>query len=150
LKYIVVKSLFFTHPSLHKIQFGGSTPKFTLTKLTYLLIISLLTAIPSCNPQPAYAETGIASFYGNGEKLNKHTANGEVFDPDKLTCATYNYPFNTYLKVTNLSNDKSVIVRVNDRGPNKRLNRVIDLSRGAFEKIAPLHRGIINIRISEL
>lgn len=76
---------------------------------------------------PCWAETGIASYYGNGEKLNKYTANGEVFDPTQMTCATYNYPFNTWLKVTNLTNGKEIIVRVNDRGPNKRLGRVIDL-----------------------
>ena len=99
------------------------------------------------NTVACYAETGIASYYGNGEKLNKHTANKEVFNPNILTCATYNYPFNTMLKVTNMSNGKSVIVRVNDRGPNKRLGRVIDLTISAFRKIASLDNGLITVRI---
>lgn len=97
----------------------------------------------------AFAETGIASLYGNGEPLNIHTANKEVFDPKAMTCATYNYPFNTMLKVTNLKNNKFVIVRVNDRGPNKRLGRVIDLSRGAFQRIAKLDEGIIEVKIEK-
>jgi rare lipoprotein A len=95
----------------------------------------------------AFAETGIASLYGNGEKLNKHTANREVFNPKAMTCATYNYPFNTLLKVTNLKNNKFVIVRVNDRGPNKRLGRVIDLTVGAFKKIAVVDKGLITVKI---
>ncbi len=98
-------------------------------------------------PSYAYAETGTASFYGNGEPLNKHTANGEVFDPSKMTAATYIYPFNTILKVMNIENGKSVIVRVNDRGPNKRLNRVIDLTRDAFKQIASLSKGIVTVKV---
>ena len=95
----------------------------------------------------AWAEVGIASYYGNGEKLNRCTANGEVFDPTAMTCATYAWPFNTVLKVTNTDNGKSVIVRVNDRGPNKRLGRIIDLSREAFKKIAPLSKGVVYVKI---
>ena len=92
----------------------------------------------------------IASWYGGGEKLNKHTANGEVFTPEKMTCASWHYPFDTLLKVTNLSNGKSVVVRVNDRGPNKRLGRAIDLSREAFRKIANLNQGLIEVKIEQL
>ena len=89
-----------------------------------------------------------ASWYGGGEKLNKHTANGEVFNPNSLTCASWDYSFNTLLKVTNLENNKSVIVRVNDKGPNKRfINRKIDLTKKAFAQIADLNRGIINVKI---
>ena len=95
-----------------------------------------------------FADT--ASFYGNGEKLNKHTANGEVFNPNDLTCATYAYDFGTKLRVTNLANRNSVIVRVNDRGPNKRLNRLIDLSRRAFEEISELRKGLIEVKVEEL
>lgn len=97
-----------------------------------------------------HAEEGIASFYGNGEKLNKHTANGEVFDSSTMTCATYNYEFGTILKVTNLENKKSVIVIVNDRGPNKRLGRVIDLTRDSFKRIANLREGLIRVKVEKV
>ena len=111
----------------------------------FLLLVGFFIIL-SC--QPAFAET--ASFYGNGEKLNKYTANGEVFDPAKLTCATYNYPFNTILKVTNLENGKVVYVKVNDKGPAKRLGRAIDLTREAFSRIASLKEGLIEVKIERI
>ena len=117
-----------------------NTLKIALWALSLLLCVS--TSL--------WAETGVASFYGNGEKLNKHTANGEVFNPEAMTCASYAYPMGTKLKVTNLKNGKSVIVRKNDLGPNKRLNRLIDLSKGAFQEIADLKDGLIQINVEEL
>ena len=90
---------------------------------------------------------GLASWYGGGEKLNKYTASGEVFDPEALTCAIWNPPFGTYLRVTNPVNGYSVLVRVNDRGPALRLNRLIDLSRRAFSEIAPLKKGLIKVEV---
>ena len=90
---------------------------------------------------------GFTSWYGGGEKLNKHTSSGEVFDPEGLTCASWNYPFNTYLKVTRIATGKFVIVRVNDRGPKKSLGRILDLSRRAFSELAPLDVGLIKVRV---
>lgn len=57
---------------------------------------------------------GVASWYGGGEPLNEYTASGEPFEPSLLTCASWDYEFGTLLKVTNLENGLSVIVRVND------------------------------------
>jgi len=99
---------------------------------------------------PVTASTGggtIASWYGGGEKLNKHTASGEVFNPQALTCASWDYHFGTRLKVTNAKNNKTVVVRVNDRGPNKRLGRAIDLTKGAFSKIADPKQGLALVKI---
>ncbi len=90
---------------------------------------------------------GTASWYGGGEKLNKYTASGEVFDPETLTCAIWDTPFGTYLRVTNLDNGYSVLVKVDDRGPAKRLGRLIDLSRRAFSEIAPLKEGLIRVKV---
>ena len=90
---------------------------------------------------------GLASWYGGGEKLNKYTASGEVFDPDGLTCAIWEIPFGTYLQITNLGNGHSVLVKVNDRGPARRLGRLIDLTRRAFSEIAPLKEGPIRVRV---
>ena len=101
---------------------------------------------------------GQASYYG--KKWNgRTTANMEIFDCTKLTCASPELPFNTKIKVTNLDNNKSVIVRVNDRGPFKmdkeggvvrplepHPKRVLDLSRKSFRKIGDLEKGILNIK----
>jgi len=90
---------------------------------------------------------GLASWYGGGEKLNKYTASGEVFDPEALTCAIWDWPLGTYLKVTNLASGYEVIVRVNDRGPARRLGRLIDLTRHAFSEIADPRLGLIKVKV---
>lgn len=79
------------------------------------------------------ATTGVASYYHN--KFNgRKTASGEVFSNNKLTAAHRIYPFGTYLKVTNVANGKSVVVKVNDRGPFTK-GKELDLSRKAFMDI---------------
>lgn len=94
---------------------------------------------------------GIASWYSKADDyINKHTANGEVFNDRAMTCASWYHPFGTKLKVTNLQNGKSVVCRVNDRGPNKRLKREIDLTIGAFKKIASAERGLIRVSVIKL
>ena len=90
---------------------------------------------------------GLASWYGGGEKLNKYTASGDVFDPNGLTCAIWDIPFGTYLRVTSLDTGYSILVRVNDRGPARRLGRLVDLSRRAFSEIAPLKEGLIKVKV---
>jgi len=91
---------------------------------------------------------GFASFYGQ-EFAGQPTANGEIFDPSGLTAAHKEYPFNTILKVTNLKNKKSVIVRVNDRGPFV-AGRTLDLSRGAAAQIGMIIDGVVKVRIEVL
>ena len=79
------------------------------------------------------ATTGVASYYHN--KFNgRKTASGEVFSNNKLTAAHRTYPFGTYLKVTNVANGKSVLVKVNDRGPFTK-GKELDLSRKAYMDI---------------
>lgn len=78
------------------------------------------------------------------------TASGEKFDDNGLTCAMRSRDFGKYYKVTNIANGKSVIVKHNDFGPNKKLwkrGRIIDLSEGAFRKIADVKVGIIQVKI---
>ena len=81
--------------------------------------------------QPDYDETGIASWYGP-TFYGKHTADGEIYDGDALTAAHRTLPMPVNVRVTNLENGKSIVVRVNDRGPYAR-GRIIDLSRRAAE-----------------
>ena len=72
----------------------------------------------------------------------------EIFDDAKLTCAMWDVPFNTILKVTNLENNKYIYVRVNDRGPARRLvekGRIVDLTREAFSRIAHIKKGLIHV-----
>lgn len=100
--------------------------------------------LPASNP----LRTGIASWYSETDPfINKHTANGEVFDDSKMTCASWDYAFGTLLKVTNLKNGKSVVCRVNDRGPSKRLNRMVDLSKAAFKKIENPGKGLTRVKM---
>ena len=81
--------------------------------------------------QPDYDETGIASWYGP-TFYGKHTANGEMYDGNALTAAHRTLPMPVNVRVTNLDNGKSMVVRVNDRGPYAK-GRIIDLSRHAAE-----------------
>lgn len=91
---------------------------------------------------------GKASFYGDTFH-GRTTASGDVFDASGLTAAHRSYPFGTWLKVTNLENSKSVTVRVNDRGPYAGDDRIIDLSKAAFESISALSRGVITVAIEK-
>ena len=101
------------------------------------------------------ATHGTASWYST-ESCQREgtsgtvTASGEAYDEDALTCASWDYPFGTMLLVLNRDNNKSVIVRVTDRGPSKRLvkrGRIIDLSKGAFSRIAELDQGVIRVTV---
>lgn len=92
-----------------------------------------------------HTESGMASYYGN-EFQSRKTANGEIFDQAKMTAAHRTLPFGTRLKVTNTRNSKSVVVRVNDRGPFVK-GRIVDLSSSAFRHIAGLNEGVVPARI---
>lgn len=83
---------------------------------------------------------GDASYYANFFQ-GRRTANGERYDARKLTAASRTLPFGTRLRVTRLDNGKSVIVRINDRGPFGRRRRILDLSRAAAKKLDMLRVG---------
>ena len=92
-----------------------------------------------------FTEQGIASWYGN--KFHGHlTSNGEYYDMYSMTAAHKHLPLPSYVEVTNLNNDKSVIVRVNDRGPFHP-NRVIDLSFAAAYKLDMLDQGTAPVQV---
>ncbi|AFY55217.1 rare lipoprotein A [Rivularia sp. PCC 7116] len=91
---------------------------------------------------------GIASFYG-AYFAGRKTASGERFNPSRMTAAHKTLPFGTRVRVTNMRNGRSVVVRINDRGPFIR-GRVIDLSRGAAGVIGMIGRGIAPVRVEVL
>ncbi|TLU76722.1 septal ring lytic transglycosylase RlpA family protein [Mannheimia varigena] len=91
-------------------------------------------------------QTGVASYYAN--KFNgRRTANGETFSNSKLTAAHRTLPFGTLIEVTNIRNGRSVIVRVNDRGPYAHA-RVLDLSSAAAKHIGMHHSGTAKVKIA--
>jgi len=95
-----------------------------------------------------YDETGEASWYGPGFHGN-YTANGERFDQNDLTAAHPTLPMPSLVRVTNLDNGKSAIVRVNDRGPFTK-DRIIDLSKGSAEELGVIRTGTAHVRVQFL
>jgi peptidoglycan lytic transglycosylase len=96
----------------------------------------------------AHVETGVASWYGPGFH-GKYTANGEVYDQSDKTAAHRTLQMPSVVRVTNLDNGRSTVVRVNDRGPYAR-GRVIDVSRAAAEDLNMTHSGTAHVRIEQL
>lgn len=99
---------------------------------------------PSYAPEVGFVQTGIASWYGPGYH-GKRTSNGERFDQDAMTAAHERFAFGTRLRVTLLSNKRTVVVRINDRLP--RHDRIIDLSRGAARQIGLIGPGTGRVRL---
>ena len=96
-------------------------------------------------PRPAAVSTGDASYYAS-KFQGRLTASGERFDNEKFTAAHRTLPFGTRVRVTNLSNGRSVVVRVNDRGPFVR-GLVIDLSQAAARRLEMVRAGVVPVRL---
>lgn len=90
-----------------------------------------------------YYETGIASWYGPGFHGNL-TANGEVYDMNGISAAHKTLPLGTVVRVIDRETGRSIVVRINDRGPFIE-GRIIDLSKGAAEELGMVERGIIQV-----
>ena len=99
--------------------------------------------IKSCGDD--YARCGLASYYADWFEGRK-TASGEEYRKSEFTAAHRRLPFGTKVKVTNLENGKSVVVRINDRGP-ARHDRIIDLSGAAAEKIDMVSDGVVKVKL---
>lgn len=94
----------------------------------------------------AYSAEGVASWYGPGFQ-GRRTASGKKFNTNKLTAAHRTLPFGTKVLVTNLSNDKTVELEINDRGPAKSTQRLIDLSKAAAKKLGFASAGTAKVRV---
>ncbi|KPY75228.1 RplA family protein [Pseudomonas savastanoi pv. savastanoi] len=131
----------------HLLRHSGTQPMRRL-----IFACSLLTLLAGCanhiiDPH-GYDETGTAAYYGARHHGNR-TASGEPFNQNALTAAHRQLPFGTRVKVTNLDNDRSVVVRINDRGPHTR-GRLIDVSREAAEQLGMLRSGTAPVRVQAL
>lgn len=156
-----------------------SLQRMHISSLRLFSIISVLLLVASCTTAPRYTRAhsrgsskpsarfpekktekrikssvsgggfvGTASYYGPGFQ-GRSTASGERFNMYDLTAAHRTLPFGTRVQVTNLSNGKSVTVRINDRGPFKR-GRIIDLSKAAAGKIDMISSGTARVRVKVL
>lgn len=132
-----------------------------ISKKLYLVVIIGFMVLSSCSSiirfssnndkdDSDFSQTfrGYASYYAD-QFHGRKTANGEIFDMNKMTAAHKTLPFNTKLRVTNLKNGRSVIVRINDRGPFAG-NRVIDLSKQAAIELNMIRDGVIEVECEVL
>lgn len=119
-------------------------------RIHFIVMVSL--ALLGCrerqasnNPEP-YTQEGKASFY-SGIFIGKETSSGEKYHPDSLTAAHMYLPIGTQVEVTNLENNKSVIVAINDRGPYID-GRIIDLSASAARQLGFVDDGVVDVRLT--
>ncbi|MFI7430279.1 septal ring lytic transglycosylase RlpA family protein [Micromonospora sp. NPDC049836] len=137
-------------PSLSPSPTATPSPKATRTQAASRSKARTASPKPTAKkttPAPKVVDSGScgASFYDEGQM----TANGETFNPDALTAAHKTLPFDTRVRVTNPANGKSVVVRINDRGPYID-GRCLDLSRAAFAAIAATSLGEVTVRYEVL
>lgn len=136
-------------------------------KFLFFFSLLLLTALVTAQPANEERETkdtsekkeltpskvsktmyGIASYYA--DKFNgRKTANGEIYDSRKMTAACNVLPLGTWIRVTNLSNNRSVIVKTNDR-MHARMKRIVDLSRAAAQKLGYIGKGLTRVKLEVL
>lgn len=117
-----------------------------MVKVFYSSVLVFCISISICLSQDLGDERyGIASFY-SGKFYGRKTANNEKLNKTKLTAAHKTYPFNTLVEVTNLTNRKSIIVRINDRGPYKR-GRIIDLTDAGAKKLKLNKIGLAKVKV---
>lgn len=133
-------------------EFDVATPQLAVSKVAAVAAplpgtVEMAAIQPAIAPaaEPAIEETGealgtgVASYYG-ARFAGRPTASGERFDPGQMTAAHRTLPFGSRVRVTNPSNGKSVVVRINDRGPFHK-GREIDVSRAAADELGLVQRG---------
>lgn len=125
-------------PKLEPKSRGGNASSYVVFGQTYRVL----------NSSRGFTQTGTASWYG--KKFHGHlTSNGEVYDMYAMSAAHTRLPLPTYVRVTNIANNRQVIVRVNDRGPFVG-NRIIDLSYAAAYRLDMVNTGVAKVRIEAI
>ncbi|MFZ1730728.1 MAG: septal ring lytic transglycosylase RlpA family protein [Bacteroidota bacterium] len=118
------------------------------TGKVFVLLFLLLSVCATAQDTVGYTQIGIASYYGR-KFHGRKTSNGETFNMWALTAAHKSIPLNSKVRVTNLTNNKSVVVRINDHGPHAK-GRIIDLSRSAAAQIAMIENGTARVKVEVL
>jgi rare lipoprotein A len=136
--HVDVSALADAVPKVEKVTRAGNKNPYTVLGSTYHLLSSNV----------GYQDTGVASWYGTKFHGN-HTANGETYDMYAMSAAHKTLPIPCYVKVKNLDNGRSVIVRVNDRGPFLH-GRIIDLSYAAAKKLGYADKGTANVQVTAI
>ncbi|MFC2151438.1 septal ring lytic transglycosylase RlpA family protein [Bacteroidota bacterium] len=114
-------------------------------RILFFIYFTFLIFTISIKAQNSYNKTGIASFYADKFE-GRQTANGEIYYHAKRTAAHRTLPFGSVVKVTNLENNKYVVVRINDRGPFVD-NRIIDLSKSVAKELDFIGKGLAKVRV---
>lgn len=117
-------------------------------RLLLTLAFAIVVTLPAMAADVVQKQIGRASWYGT-KQHGQTTASGEAFDRTALTAAHPTLPMNSRVRVTNLANGRSVVVRINDRGPKTR-SRVIDLSQHAAELLGMKRRGVATVKVELL
>jgi rare lipoprotein A len=122
-----------------------------LNKLLTLTLVTTLLSLPtlvSARVQVGHTQNGIASYYHDSLNGNK-TASGEIYDKRTLSAAHKTLPLGTRVRVTKLSNGKSIVLKINDRGPFVK-GRIIDLSRRAARELGMIQSGLARVKVEVL
>ena len=118
---------------------------YAVLAITLLALAGCASAQVNSRASKQYQQIGLASFYAH-KFHGRATASGEVYDMNKFTAAHPNLPFGTLVRVTNLKNKKSVVLKVNDRGPVSK-KRIIDVSYKAAQELNFIREGIVKVRL---
>ncbi len=154
-KCIEVRATHAAHETLSRAKTKNS--EIVLSKLSvFVVALLLLLAATACHrkakphvamaPRIGATETGVASWYGYPYH-GRRAANGQIYDMEKLTAAHRTLPFDTWVEVRNLSNEKTIHVRITDRGPFVG-GRIIDLSKAAARAIDLIGPGVARVRLT--
>jgi len=121
---------------------------FKFLSPTLVAALLALLSFPAFASHPGAVQTGIASYYHDSLHGNR-TASGQIYDKSKMSAAHKSLPLGSRVRVTDTRTGKSIVVRVNDRGPFIK-GRVIDLSRRAAQKLGIIRRGITPVKVEVL
>ena len=129
------------HFTLGRFTFG----RLRVARFVRPLVITACVSFFALSTAQAQEESGKLAWYGQ-EFAGRKTANGQRYDPNALTMAHKTLPFGAQVKVTNTANQRSVVVRVNDRGPSTP-DRIGDVSQAAAQRLGMLHSGTIDAKL---
>lgn len=135
-------------PILSMVAMPVARPTVTSSRDDRLVATPVALTRADAFPLAGEGRIGVASFYGR-ELHGRRKANGEIFNMNELTAAHPSLPFGTRVRVTNLSNGRSVVVRISDRGPFTR-GRMIDVSYAAAQQLDFINRGVARVRMEKL